>query len=572
MKKGGQTVRRQAAMDQAAMGQAAVDGTTAMHQSAVQGRSAGGALKRRSFLAAGAAAAAAGTLTAPAIAAAPSVLKFIPQSDVTILDPVWTTAYVTRNHGFLIFDTLYGTDASFGATPQMVEGHVVSDGGKQWTMTLRPGLKWHDGEKVVAKDCVASIRRWGARDAFGQTVMQFSDAIEAVDDKTIRFRLKQPFPLLPLALGKVASNSCPMMPERLARTDPFKQITEMVGSGPFRWNAKERVVGSLAVYEKFADYVPRPAGTPSWTAGPKVVHFDRVEWHVVPDAATATAAMQSGEMDWWENPPNDNAAVLAKDAKLTTRILDPTGLMGCMRLNWLNPPFDNAAIRRLVLHAVNQREFMIAAAGTDARMWHVPAGIFTPGTPMASSAGLAMFSAKKDFAGLKAAVRKAGYKGEKVVLMSPTDQLVLKYFADVTADVLHRMGFNVDYQAMDWGTLVERRASMKPIAAGGWSIFCTEWAGLDQMSPAGHVFLRGQGKAGGVPGWPSSPRIEALRNEWLVAKDEASQKAIAAQLQAQAFEDVPYIPLGQNFYETSHNKRITGVLDGIPIFWNVRPA
>lgn len=522
---------------------------------------------RRTFLGAAAA-----SLAAPGVARAASVLKFIPQADITILDPIWTTAYVTRNHGFLVFDTLYGTDAAFKASPQMVEGHVVDDGGKQWTLKLRDGLKWHDGEKVLAKDCVASIRRWGARDAFGGTLLAFSDEIAAVDDNTIRFRLKKPFALLPAALGKVGSNMCPMMPERLAMTDPFKQVTEMVGSGPFRWNAKERVVGSIAVYEKFDGYVPRASGTPSGTAGPKIVHFDRVEWHIIPDAATKTAAMQSGEMDWWENPPADNAQVLALDKKLITRILDPTGLMGSMRLNHLVPPFDNPAVRRVVLDSITQDDFMIAVAGTDPKLRHVPTGIFTPGTPMASSEGLARFTAKKDFGKLKAALEKAGYKGEKVVLLMPTDLAELKAEADVCNDLFRKVGFNVDAQASDWGTVVQRRASQKPIAEGGWSVFNTFWTGLDQLDPAGHVFLRGQGKAGGQPGWPSSPKIEALRDQWLAATDEKAQKALAVKLQEQAFIDVPYVPLGQFFQNTSYKNAITGVLSGIPTFWSVRPA
>jgi peptide/nickel transport system substrate-binding protein len=526
-------------------------------------------IRRRTFLGAAAA-----SLAAPAIsrAAGASVLKFVPQADITILDPIWTTAYVTRNHGFMVFDTLYGTDATFNATPQMVEGHVVENGGRQWTMKLRDGLKWHDGERVLAKDCVASIRRWGARDAFGGTVLAFSEEIAAVDDNTIRFRLKQPFPLLPAALGKAGSNMCPMMPERLAKTDPFKQITEMVGSGPFRWNAKERVVGSLAVYEKNTDYVPRKDGTPSGTAGPKIVHYDRVEWHIIPDAATKTAAMQSGEMDWWENPPADNAQVLALDKKLITRILDPTGLMGCMRLNHLVAPFDNPAVRRVVLDAVTQADFMIAVAGDNPKLHHVPTGIFTPGTPYASDVGLGRFTAKKDYAKLKSELEKAGYKGEKVVVLTPTDLAELKAEAEVCADLFRKIGLNVDAQASDWGTVVQRRASQKPVAEGGWSVFNTFWTGLDQLNPAGHVFLRGQGKPGGQPGWPSSPAIEKLRDEWLAAADMKSQKELAVKLQEQAFVDVPYIPLGQFFQNTSYKNSVASVLDGIPTFWNVRPA
>ena len=262
-------------------------------------------MRRRTFLAASAA-----TLALPAVARAESqrVLKFIPQSDLAILDPVWTTAYVTRNHGYMVFDTLYGQtgkESGFKATPQMVAGHIIENDGKTWKLTLRDGLLFHNGERVLASDCVASIKRWGARDAFGQALMARTDELSAPDDKTIVFRLKQPFALLPDALGHGASNMCAIMPKHIAETDPFKQFTEVVGSGPFRFKADERVQGSLFVYERFDKYKPREDGEASFTSGPKIVHFDRVEWHVQPDYATKAAAMQAGEMDWWENPPAD---------------------------------------------------------------------------------------------------------------------------------------------------------------------------------------------------------------------------------------------------------------------------
>lgn len=290
-------------------------------------------LNRRRFMAVSGAAA----LATPALAqgSASRVLKFIPQADLTVLDPVWTTAYVTRNHGLAVFDTLYGVDAHFKAQPQMVAGHVVENEGKEWRLTLRPGLKFHDGTPVLARDCVASIARWGKRDAMGQTLMGYTDELSALDDTTIKFRLKKPFTLLPDALGKVGSSICAIMPERLAKTDPFTQVTEMVGSGPFRFKADERVVGARVVYEKFADYVPREGGEPQWTSGPKRVFVDRVEWTVIPDQATAASAMQTGEMDWWEQPPADLVPTLAG---LKTIINDPTGLIGTLRMNQLLPP------------------------------------------------------------------------------------------------------------------------------------------------------------------------------------------------------------------------------------------
>ena len=201
----------------------------------------------------------------------------------------------------------------------MAEGAVSEDDGKTWRIVLRPDLLFHDDTRVLARDCVASIRRWGARDGFGQALLAACDEIGAPDDRTIRFRLKYPFPLLPDALAKTPPSICPIMPERLAVTDPYKQVTEMVGSGPYRFKADERVAGSRIVYQRNTKYVPRPNGTPDATAGPKVAHFDRIEWLIIPDAGTVAAAMQNGEIDWWLTPNADLLPLLKKQARAQGR-------------------------------------------------------------------------------------------------------------------------------------------------------------------------------------------------------------------------------------------------------------
>lgn len=527
-------------------------------------------MRRRSFLAASAA-----SLALPSVARGQraKTLKFIPQSDVTILDPMWTTAYVTRNHGLMIFDTLYGVDNRYSAQPQMLEGHTVDNNYKLWRLTLRDGLTWHDGEPVLARDCVASIRRWGQRDPFGQALLAATDSLAAPDDRSIQFIMNRPFPMLPDALGKPDSNVCVMMPERLASTDAFipLQPGDMIGSGPFRFKADERVPGALLVYERNTAYVPRSGGTAEFTAGPKLAHFDRVEWHVVPDPSAAAHAMRTGVMDWWENPAINLLPLLRRGNRLVVKVTDPAGLMACMRLNEIQPPFDNPAIRRALLKAVNQTDFMIAVSGPDPQMWHVPTGIFCPGTPMASMAGLSVFTTPRDDAGARQAIQDAGYAGEKVVILAPNDNPMLKALADVGADMMRRIGLNVDYQAMDWGTLVQRGTKMDPVALGGWSAFHTFWSGLDQTNPIGDVFLRGNGRQG-MMGWPASPRLEALRGAWIAAPDLDAQKSIAAAMQRQALIDVPYVPLGQAFQPTCFAKDIQDILNGFAIFWNVRRA
>jgi peptide/nickel transport system substrate-binding protein len=523
-------------------------------------------MRRRTFLASTAAA-----LAAPAVArgAASNVLKFVPQADLAVLDPIWTTTYQTRDHGFLVFDTLFGLDSDFRAQPQMAEGAATEDSGKTWRITLRPDLNFHDGSKVLARDCVASIKRWGARDGFGQALIAATDDITAPDDKTIQFRLKRPFPLLPDALGKTPPSMCPIMPERLAVTDPYKQVTEMVGSGPYRYKADERVPGSLVVYERNTKYVPRPNGMPSGTAGPKKAYLDRIEWHILPDPATVAGALQTGEIDWWLVPTADLLPLLRPQGNLKVENIVPTGFIATMRFNQLNPPFDNPAIRRALIGAVQQSDYMIGMVGTDKSLWHVPCGYFTPHTPLASDAGMEALTSKRDPAKVKRDLDAAGYKGEKIVVLTPTDIASAKALADITADTLRHLGMNVDAPAMDWATLVQRRAKTDPVGQGGWSIFHTSWSGLDQINPAGHIFLRGNGKAAS-PGWPTSTKIEALRDAWFQASDLAAQQTLTREMQLEAFQDVPYIPLGQYFQPTAYQSNLTGVLSGNPVFWNIK--
>ena len=523
-------------------------------------------MQRRTFLAAGAS-----MLAMPAVSrgAANQVLRFVPQADLAVLDPIWTTTYQTRDHAFLVFDTLFGIDGAYKAQPQMVDGYDVESDGRQATLTLRPGLKFHDNTPVLARDCVASIKRWGARDSYGQALLGATDELSAPDDKTIVFRLKYPFPLLPDALGKTPPSICAIMPERLAATDPFKAVTEMVGSGPFRYKADEHVSGSLVVYEKFAGYVPRPSGTPDGTAGPKIAYMDRVEWHILPDPSTVSSAMQQGEMDWWLTPDADLLGLLKADKKLTVRTNDPTGFIATMRFNQLHPPFDNDAIRRAIVGAVQQSENMIGMVGTDLSMWNDKCGYFCPGTPMASDAGMEALTSPRDLAKVKRELEAAGYKGEKVVILAPTDIASAKALADITADMMKKIGVNIAYQAMDWATLVQRRAKKEPVDQGGWSIYHTSWAGIDQSNPVGHVFLRGNGEKATV-GWPTSPKLEELRTAWLRAPNLAAQQKLCAEMQLQAFHDVPYIPLGQYLAPTAFQANLTGVLHGNPVFWNIR--
>src|SRR4051812_27345013 len=367
------------------------------------------AMQRRSFLAGSAAAAMAPLARATAQTGSASVLRYVPQADLTVIDPVMTTAYITRYHATMVWDQLYGIDSKLQPQPQMVEGHTQEDDGRLWTFTLRDNLRFTDGEPVRGRDCVASIKRWAARDPMGQALLARVAEMTAPDDLRFTIRLTRPFGLLLNCLAKIGPPALVVMPERLANTDPFQAIKEVVGSGPFRFVADERVVGSKVVYTRNPTYVPRPNGTTDWLAGPKIVNFDRVEWVVMPDPATAAAALENGEVDWWENPPNDLLPMLNRSSNVRTENGAPLGNLYSGIFNHLHPPFDKPAVRRVMLQAISQADFMTAAAGTDPKLWRDGVGIFTPDTPMVNPGGMDVITASKpNLAALGKALADAG--------------------------------------------------------------------------------------------------------------------------------------------------------------------
>ena len=524
-------------------------------------------MQRRTLLAGGAATLVAPTLAVPSLAQPARVLRFVPYVDLPVLDPIANTAAQVRNHAFLVFDTLYGLDSDYVPRPQMLAGHDVDPDGRIWTLTLRPGLRFHDGAPVLARDVTASIRRWAAVDGFGATLMSITDVLDAPDDRTIRFRLKRPFPLLPDALGKMSPNICAIMPERLAALPATKPVPEIIGSGPFRLVEAERVPGSRIVYERFADYLPS-VGPPGLTSGGKRVEIDRVEWLVIPEPATAAAALQTGAVDWLEAPPPDLLPTLRRDPNLVVATNDPTGVVPILRFNSLLAPFDNPAIRRAVLSAVSQSDFM-AAFSEDAANLRTGVGIFCPGTPMASAAGLDATVGTADLAQARRAIEAAGYKGERVVMLEPTDHPVNSVMAQVGADLFKRLGLHVDDEAMDAGTMFQRRANREGLDRGGWSCFPSAVAGIDVLNPAVSFLARGNGRDAWY-GWPTDPALEALRLSWFEAPGRAEQQAIATQMQLRVLAQAPYLPLGQILQPTVYRRNVSGILPGFAKFWWVR--
>jgi len=524
-------------------------------------------MKRRDFLAT----AAVTTLAAPHIAAAQGsrVLRFVPQANLSSMDAVAGTQYVVRNAALLVWDTLYGVNSALEVKPQMCEGHEVSADSKTWTFKLRPNLTFHDGGKVTTRDVLASLKRWMVRDTMGQQIVARLDALEAIDDLTFRFRLNRPFTKMLFALGKNNAPVALIMPERIAATDPFKLISEYVGSGPMKFNAAAWVPGSKAVFEKFADYQARPEAA-DWLSGGKRMMFDRIEWIIMPDAATATAALQNGEIDWWETPLPDVVPLLKRNANINVDIADPLGNIGSLRMNHLHPPFNDVRVRRAVMMALSQQDYMQAVVGEDTALWKLLPSYFTPGTPVYSEEGGDILKGPRRYEEAKKLLAEAGYKGEKIILCVATDVAITKAEGDVTADMLAKIGMNVDYQALDWGTVGARRAKKEPPGQGGWHIFHTWHAGSDCVNPAPYTALDAGGPKAWF-GWPDSPEIQARIGDWYAADDlEAEKKAIAA-INKASFEFVTYGPTGFFLQYQAWRKNVSGVVKApFPVFWGVQ--
>jgi peptide/nickel transport system substrate-binding protein len=529
-------------------------------------------LRRRTVLAGAAA-----LLASPAIAQStrPTTLRFVPSANLSFTDPSISTAGVTINHGFAVFDCLYGVDAQNRPKPQMVEGHSVSADNLTWTFRLREGLKFHDNTPVRGADCIASIKRWGARDSFGQALLAFTASMDAPDDRTFRILLKRPMGVVVDALAHSAPTPLFVMPERLASTDPFKPVTEIIGSGPFRFSAADYVPGSRMVYIRNDSYIPR-SETPEWTSGAKRAWFERVEWTVIPDASTAAAALQRGEVDWIEAASLDLAPQLAKNPALTVRNTSPFGLGSVARFNFAQPPFNNPTLRRIVRDAITQEDYLRSIHGDDSSSYSTCYSAFLCGLPGVTEYAKATMGAPKDYAKLasavKAAVKAAGYNGEKVVIINPVDYAVLSNQGLITAETLRKIGFNVEVDDMDFGTMLQRRTSKAPAGQGGWSIFHTSAAALSLANPAISYFTRGVAE-GGWPGSYISPEAERLVDTWMSAtSDEARQTAFDA-AQRLALDDVAIVPLGFWRPKTAYRRDITGVVPcDYALFWNARRA
>ena len=505
------------------------------------------------------------------LAAAPvqaQTLKVVMHSDLKILDPIWTTAYIVRNHGYMVWDTLFAMDEKFDVKPQMVDKYDVSADKLVWTFTLRDGLEWHDGKPVTAEDCVASIKRWAAKDSMGQKLMASVKSLDVVDAKTFKMNMKEPYGLVLQSLGKPSSNVPFMMPARVAATDPSVQIKveDVIGSGPFMFKRDEWKPGEKTVYVKNPKYKAR-SEAPSGLAGGKVAKVDRVEWVWISDVQTQVGALQNGEIDMIESPGHDLLPLLAKDKNINLVTTNPTGNQYTFRFNSTAKPFDNAKVRHAVFVAFAQDDFLKATIG-DPKYFKVCKAPFICGTPLATDAGMADVL-NGNAAKAKQLLTEAGYDGTPIVLMQSTDLQVLTNLAPVAKAQMERAGFKVDMQSMDWQTLVARRVKKDPPNAGGWHAFLTSWVAADILNPVMAGFFNAScDKA--MFGWPCDATIEKYRDQFSKESDPAKQKQIVEDLQKYWVNHPTHINVGQWYAPMARRTNVDGnMIAPVTVFWNV---
>ncbi|WP_342363159.1 ABC transporter substrate-binding protein [Terrarubrum flagellatum] len=473
---------------------------------------------------------------------------------------------MTRNFGYLVFDTLFAMDADMRPQPQMVKSYDLSADGLTYAFTLRDGLKWHDGAPVKAEDCVASLLRWWQKDQMGQRIKARAVSLETIDDKTFRLVLKEPFGLTIDALAQMDVYVPFIMPKRIAETPPSKVINEVVGSGPFKFVAKEWQPGAKLVFEKNADYVSRPEPM-SGLSGGKTPKLDRIEWIIIKDPQTQVSALAAGEIDMIERVPFDLLPMIKETPKLKIEALSTYGDQLMLRMNHKMPPFDKQEVRQAVEIAQDQKTYMEAVVGAPDG-YQLCNSIFTCGSGYATEVGTQLL-AKGDKAKARELLIKGGYAGQKVVILQPTDNPIFSTASLVAAQTLRQIGMNVEVQAMDWPTLQQRRAKDAPLDQGGWSLFFTSGPGVAIASPLTNPLLPASCEKAWA-GWPCDSEAERLMDAFVKAPGAAQRKELAAAVQTRSLEIVTYIPLGQMNYTTGYRDVVKGVRKAAFFtFWGV---
>lgn len=494
------------------------------------------------------------------------VLRVAPHADLRTLDPVFASIVITRMHGLMIYETLFAWDSRLQPHPQMVESFSTAPDGLSWSFTLRPGLMFHDGQPVTSRDVVASLKRWMARDTVGGKLAEYAAGLGVVDARSFTLRLKRPMGMVPFALGSAVGQIPVIMRESDAGTDPMQPVTTTIGSGPFRFNREEWRSGARVVYDRNPDYRPRGEAADG-LAGGRVVKLDRVEWTIMPDPATAAAALQAGEIDIWEQPSQDLLPTIARARGVAVDRYASLPNQAMLRPNHLFPPFNDPRARLALAYATDQSDFLAAGFG-DEQWWKRCGSYFVCGSPNGTEAGADAYG-KPDLERARQLLAESGYRGERVVMNSSYDIAPIGRMAEVAAESLRKIGLNVDLQFADWGTVTTRQANRGPVADGGWNLFVTTASGATMQSPVTNIGTNMScGRA--WAGWPCDEEAERLRGAVVDAPDELARRSATEALHRRLAEMQPYRVLGQYDQPYARRSNVTGVLNApVMVFWNV---
>lgn len=493
----------------------------------------------------------AATSTRLAAQGAESVVRFAPHAALRVLDPVTTSAYVTRNHAYLVYDTLFAVDSNYAPQPQMVDSWEMSDDGLNWAFTLRDGLAFHDGAPVTAEDVIASIRRWWQVDVVGLRLQGVTEELTADDDNSFSFRLSEPFGAMLEALARSSSIPLFVMPKRIAELEPSTILEEVVGSGPYRFLAEEFRPGVSWTYIRNEDYVPRSEPADG-LAGGKVPRVERIETIWFPSPDTAISALQNNELDIIETVSPDRRIMLqGTDMQLVERA-SPTA--STIRFNWSQPPFNDVRLRKAVQMVVSQRDYLDIGVG-DPEAYQTCGALFGCGTRLETDVGYTEGSLE-NLEAAKAMVAESDYDGETVIIITPGDVASFSALAPLTQQLLTELGIKSEIETMEWSSFLDRRSSTDPVAEGGWNVAHAVFDRIDLVSPLGNMNFDARGNEG-YTGFVDDPETEELKTQYQREPDPEKQKAIAEEMQKRAYDQVFYIPLGTYHQYTALRPEVT---------------
>ncbi|RWQ17660.1 ABC transporter substrate-binding protein [Mesorhizobium sp.] len=491
--------------------------------------------------------------------------------DLRVFDPISTTSTGTQIHGFAIYDTLFAPDSKFMPQPQMVGKWSVSDDKKTHTFELRDGLGWHDGTPVTAADCVASIRRWAEVAPGGRLIMARASDISKKDDKTFTIALNEPLGPLINLLTDVAAPNLFIMREKDADRPASEPVTTKIGSGPFKFNEALARPGASYTYDPNENYVPRKEPFDG-LAGGKIVKVDRVIWDVIADPQTAVAALQAGEIDFHIAPPVDLYPLIESDPNLQLEVLDKMGRDLILRMNFLQPPFDNIKARQAMLHLIDQEALMRAAYGNPKYISPVTS-IFGQDTPLSNDENTAWYKKGGDSEKARQLFEEAGYAGEKVVFLQPTDWAEVSNASQFLAATLRKIGVNAELAPMNWAELTTRRANKGLVENGGWNVFITDDSEYSLANPLTNSLLAANGDKAWY-GWPKNDEYEELRAKLADVATLDERKALAGKMQGIWWDFVGDLRLGRITGPAARRKSLTGLIampEIVPM-WNMQKA